>query len=111
MMLDSRVPGNPPLHVHGNVLPFVGGASFDGMSAYSDATLSPAACSVDPDTCADGFAVGAKVRFGEASLAANVPQYVMDTGASNNVKGVSLYLQLNRLYFKIATSNAVYQVC
>ena len=33
----------------------------------------------------------------------------MDTGASNNGKGVSVYVQLNSLYFKVATSNAVYQ--
>ena len=65
---------------------------------------------IDPDVCIGGFALGMKLRFDEVSLTSNAPQYVLDTGASTNGKGVSVFLQLNSLYFKIATSNAVYQV-
>ena len=60
--------------------------------------------------CISGFAVGAKLKFSDLSLTSNAPQYVIDTGPSANNKGVSVFLQLNSLYFKIVTSNAVYQV-
>ena len=109
-MNDKQVPGNPPLASHGSLQPIPGGLSFDGTETSLIGQLPNTACVIDPDMCLDGFAVAAKLRFDELSLTSNVPQYVIDTGASNNGKGVSVFLQLNALYFKIATSNAVYQV-
>ena len=108
-MNDNQVPGDPPLLPHGSLQPIPGGLSFDGTETSLIGKLPSSACIVDPDTCLSGFALSAKLRFDELSLTSNAPQYVMDTGASNNGKGVSVYVQLNSLYFKVATSNAVYQ--
>ena len=107
---DKIVPGNPPLASHGTLEPVLGGMSFDGAQTSLSGTLPSTACVIDPDMCIDGFAVGMKLRFDELSLGSNKPQYVLDTGASDNYKGVCVFLQLNSLYFKIATSNAAYQV-
>ena len=107
---DKILPGNPPLASHGTLEPVLGGMSFDGAQTSLSGTLPSTACVIDPDVCIDGFAVGMKLRFDELSLGSNKPQYVLDTGASDNYKGVSVFLQLNSLYFKIATSNAAYQV-
>ena len=108
-MNDNQVPGDPPLLPHGSLQPITGGLSFDGTETSLIGKLPSSACIVDPDKCLSGFALSAKLRFDELSLTSNAPQYVMDTGASNNGKGVSVYVQLNSLYFKVATSNAVYQ--
>ena len=72
--------------------------------------LPNTACVIDPDSCVGGFALGMKLRFDELSLSSNKPQYVLDSGGSTNSKGVSVFLQLNSLYFKVATSNVMYQV-
>ena len=108
-MNDNQVPGDPPLLSHGSLQPIPGGLSFDGTETSLIGKLPSSACIVDPDKCLSGFALSAKLRFDELSLTSNTPQYVMDTGASNNGKGVGVYVQLNSLYFKVATSNAVYQ--
>ena len=108
-MNDNQVPGDPPLLSHGSLQPIPGGLSFDGTETSLIGKLPSSACIVDPDKCLSGFALSAKLRFDELSLTSNAPQYVMDTGASNNGKGVGVYVQLNSLYFKVATSNAVYQ--
>ena len=108
-MNDNQVPGDPPLLSHGSLQPIPGGLSFDGTETSLIGKLPSSACIVDPDKCLSGFSLSAKLRFDELSLTSNAPQYVMDTGASNNGKGVGVYVQLNSLYFKVATSNAVYQ--
>lgn len=82
----------------------------DGTQSFLSAELPKTACMIDPNMCISGFAVGLKLRFSDLSLTSNAPQYVIDTGASASNKGVSVFLQLNSLYFKIVTSNAVYQV-
>ena len=107
---DKKVPGNPPLTSHGTLEHVLGGVNFDGAQASLSGTLPSASCVVDPDLCVDGFAVGMKLRFDDLSLTTNKPQYVLDTGASDNYKGVSVFVQLSSLYFKVATSNAAYQV-
>ena len=84
--------------------------SFDGAETSLSGTLPSTACVVDPDMCTTGFALGMKLRFDDLSLTSNKPQYVVDTGADSNAKGVSVFLQLNSLYFKVATSRTVYQV-
>ena len=109
-MNDKQVPGNPPLEIHGSLEPILGGSSFDGVQSSLSGKLPSTACVIDPNMCISGFAIGAKLRFSDASLTSNAPQYVIDTGASANNKGISVFLQLNSLYFKIVTSNAVYQV-
>lgn len=109
-MNDKQVPGNPPLTSHGTLQPIQGGMSFDGADTSLSGTLPSTACLVDPDMCTTGFALGMKLRFDDLSLTSNKPQYVVDTGASINGKGVSVFLQLNSLYFKVATSRTVYQV-
>lgn len=109
-MNDNRIPGNPPLETHGSLQPILGGMSFDGAQTSLIGQLPNTACIIDPDMCIGGFALGMKLRFDDLSLTSNTPQYVIDTGASTNGKGVSVFLQLSALYFKIATSNAVYQV-
>ena len=109
-MNDKQVPGNPPLSIVGSLGAVPGGASFDGTQSSLKGQLPGTACVIDPDMCINGFALGAKLRFSDMSLTSNTPQYVIDTGASNGNKGVSIFLQLNSLYFKIVTSNAAYQV-
>lgn len=109
-MNDKQVPGNPPLSIVGGLEAVPGGARFDGIQSCLSGQLPSKACVIDPDMCVDGFAVGAKLKFSDMSLTSNAPQYVVDTGASNGNKGVGMFLQLNALYFKIVTSNAVYQV-
>ena len=109
-MNDKQVPGNPPLSIVGGLEAVPGGARFDGIQSCLSGQLPSTACVIDPDMCVDGFAVGAKLKFSDMSLTSNAPQYVVDTGASNGNKGVGMFLQLNALYFKIVTSNAVYQV-
>ena len=109
-MNDKQVPGNPPLDIHGTLQPILGGSGFDGSQSFLSGQLPNTACLIDPSMCVSGFALGAKLRFSDLSLTSNAPQYVIDTGASANNKGVSVFLQLNSLYFKIVTSNAVYQV-
>nr|XP_058946642.1 uncharacterized protein LOC131774603 [Pocillopora verrucosa] len=108
-MNDKQVPGNPPLSIVGGLEAVPGGARFDGIQSCLSGQLPSTACVIDPDMCVDGFAVGAKLKFSDMSLTSNAPQYVVDTGASNGNKGVGMFLQLNALYFKIVTSNAVYQ--
>ena len=109
-MNDKLVPGNPPLVIHGSLESVQGGSRFDGAQSSLSGALPGTACVCDPDMCISGFAVGAKLKFSDLSLTSNAPQYVIDTGPSANNKGVSVFLQLNSLYFKIVTSNAVYQV-
>ena len=109
-MNDKQVPGNPSLEIHGSLEPVQGGSRFDGTKSSLSGQLPGTACVCDPDMCISGFALGAKLKFSDMSLTSNVPQYVIDTGASANNKGVSVFLQLNSLYFKIVNSNAVYQV-
>ena len=109
-MNDKVVPGNPPLVIRGSLESVQGGSRFDGTQSSLIGALPGTACVCDPDMCLGGFSVGAKLKFSDLSLTSNAPQYVIDTGASANNKGVSLFLQLNSLYFKIVTSNAVYQV-
>ena len=109
-MNDKLVPGNPPLVIHGSLEAVQGGSRFDGAQSSLIGALPGTACECDPDMCISGFAVGAKLKFSDQSLTYNAPQYVIDTGASANNKGISVFLQLNSLYFKIVTSNAVYQV-
>ena len=109
-MNDKLVPGNPPLVIQGSLEAVQGGSRFDGVQSSLIGTLPGTACECDPDMCISGFAVGAKLKFSDQSLTYNAPQYVIDTGASANNKGISVFLQLNSLYFKIVTSNAVYQV-
>lgn len=109
-MSDKLVPGNPPLVIQGSLEAVQGGSRFDGAQSSLIGALPGTACECDPDMCISGFAVGAKLKFSDQSLTYNAPQYVIDTGASANNKGISVFLQLNSLYFKIVTSNAVYQV-
>lgn len=109
-MNDKQVPGNPSLEIHGSLEPVQGGSRFDGTQSFLIGQLPGTACVCDPDMCISGFALGAKLKFSDLSLTSNAPQYVIDTGASANNKGVSVFLQLSSLYFKIVTSNAVYQV-
>lgn len=109
-MNDKQIPGNPPLSSHGTLQPVQGGLSFDGYQTSLSGRLPNTACVIDPDSCVDGFAFSMKLRFYELSLTSNKPQYVLDSGASTNRKGVSVFLQLNSLYFKVATSNVMYQV-
>ena len=109
-MNDKLVPGNPPLVIEGSLEAVQGGSRFDGAQSSLIGALPGTACVCDPDMCISGFAVGAKLKFSDQSLTYNAPQYVIDTGASANNKGISVFLQLNSLYFKVVTSNAVYQV-
>jgi len=109
-MNDKLVPGNPPLVIQGSLEAVQGGSRFDGAKSSLSGALPGTACVCDPDMCISGFAVGVKLKFSDESLTYNAPQYVIDTGASANNKGISVFLQLNSLYFKIVTSNAVYQV-
>ena len=109
-MKDNAVPGSPPLTAHGSITDIAGGLSFDGATSYLDSNLPATDCIVNPDLCLDGFSFGGKLKFDQAAVTVNSPKFIMDTGASSNHRGISMYQQMTALHVTLVTSNNVYKV-
>eukprot|EP00795_Rhopilema_esculentum_P005038 gene5038-148_t len=104
----SGLSGNRRIIVHGNVTNVPGGVSLNGVNQYMDGGDFHGKCISDPDKCSKGLSVAIQVYFDDSVRKYVEPHCVLDT--SGGSKGFTIYIQKNKMHYKVITREKVWEL-
>ena len=71
----------------------------------------PGKCISDPEKCNSGMTIGLKLKFDDSVSSTKGPQYIADSGGSNDEsKGFSLFVNDGLLYAVVSQADTVWRV-
>jgi hypothetical protein len=107
----SSVSGSPSLSVYGKIRITEGGLHFDGSTSFMDTHIKETHCLHDTEFCSKGFSFGTKLRIDEAANRYTEPKFILDTGShAEKTRGVSLFVENQKLVVEFTTKNMTYRV-
>ena len=76
-----------------------------------DTHIKESHCLHDTEFCSKGFSFGTKLRIDEAANRYTEPKFILDTGGhEEKTRGVSLFVEDQKLVVEVTTKNMTYRV-